>query len=72
MEEFSSMIRDPYEERIPIHADHIHMCTFNDRENSDYLAVLDVFERWVRLAGQIQEQKQNAKLLATVPEKPCM
>ena len=48
------------------------MCTFNDRENSDYLAVLDVIERWVRLAGQIQEQKQNAKLLATVPEKPCM
>ena len=62
VEEISSIVGEAGEERIQIHADHLNMCKFKDREDSDYYIVLDVIRRWVR----------DIKRVETVKKKPAM
>jgi hypothetical protein len=48
VEPYSSIIGDAYEGKAIINADHMGMCRFSSRDDSDYQLVISVLKRWVQ------------------------
>jgi len=66
VEDISSIVGEADEERISLHADHMNMCKFKDKQDSDYYLVLDVIQRWIRDIETIQVPKDAVETRADV------
>jgi hypothetical protein len=46
VEWYSSVIDDPYEDKLDLHKDHMSVCKFATKMDTDYEYVIEVLQRW--------------------------
>ncbi|KAK0747113.1 hypothetical protein B0T18DRAFT_466791, partial [Schizothecium vesticola] len=52
VESYSSIIGDAFEGKSVINADHMAMCRFTSRDDTEYRLVISVFRRWIAQIGK--------------------